>query len=82
MIDISRERPVSVKRAAAFMDVSQRTIERWFSMGLERTKLGGKVYTSRGALQRFAAACSGRSCERVLSEQDRTMDAFLDRMGA
>jgi hypothetical protein len=83
VIDIRKERPLSIKRAAAVLDVDRRTIERWFTLGLERIKLGGKVYTSRGALYRF----SKREKRPDPSLKDNSTaqqeaEAYLDRIGA
>ncbi len=82
MIDITRERPLSVKRVAAIFEVHSRTVERWFSLGLERVKFGGKVYTTKAALQRFAqhdtvVAPYVRADKSELAEAE----AFLDSIG-
>lgn len=45
---------MSVERVATLFGVHRRTVEKWFASGLERVRLGGKVYTTRNALQRFA----------------------------
>lgn len=82
MIDIRKERPLSIKRAAAVLDVDRRTIERWFQQGLDRIKLGGRVYTSREALFRFAAQESRPVPSRkIISAQQRESDAYLSAMG-
>jgi hypothetical protein len=54
MIDLKRERPLSVVAAAQHFGVHRRTIEGWFRRGLERVKIGGRVYTSLEAVQRFS----------------------------
>lgn len=82
MIDIRKERPLSIKRVAAVMDVDRRTIERWFTLGLERIKLGGKVYTSKAALYRFSRQeTQGVERERVTPAAERAADEYLDRIG-
>lgn len=83
LIDLRKERPLSVKRVAAVLDVERRTIERWFSQGLERIKLGGKVYTSREALYRFSKR-GQQQPDPALKEQsaaDKAAAEYLDRIG-
>ncbi len=84
-MDLEKERPWSVARAAAFLGVHQRTIERYFEQGLERTKLGGKVYTSRAAINRFQRADPptvrrDRSDEAALA-REAAADEVLDEFG-
>ena len=54
MIDLSRERPLSVMQAAHFLNVPPQVIKRWFRAGMESVRIGGRVYTTREAIQRFA----------------------------
>lgn len=56
MIDFAREDILSVKKAAEWLGVSARTVERWIERGLECRKFGRKVFTSKQALNRFADA--------------------------
>jgi hypothetical protein len=82
VIDIRTERPLSVKRAAAVLDVDRRTIERWFNLGLERIKLGGRVYTSKEALFRFAEHDTQPApSNKIITAQQRESDAYLAAMG-
>lgn len=53
MVDFTRETPIGVMALASRLSVNQITIRRWFARGLEFTKLGGKVYTSLEAVNRF-----------------------------
>jgi len=68
------------------MDVSTRTIERWFLEGLEKIKLGGKVYTTKAALQRFGRRSDAPSTGRVptpqMSQEDADAMRFLQSVGA
>ncbi len=54
MIDLSKEYPMSIADVAGICKVHRRTVESWFLAGLEKAKIGGRVYTTREALQRFA----------------------------
>ena len=83
MIDLRRERPMPLNKAARFCSVDRRTIERWISRGLESIKIGGRIYTSRAALQRFATgkrpACRYRSRKEI--ENERQMHRELEASG-
>ena len=71
MIDLSAERIVSILRAAELLpqrrqgrSIHVSTLYRWIHHGtggvrLESIKVGGALYTSVEALQRFAERCSG-----------------------
>ena len=73
---------MSVKRAAAFMDVSERTMHRWFASGLECQKFGGKLYTTRAALQRFGSPHKRHEpTTRKEAAAERAADQFLDSIG-
>jgi hypothetical protein len=54
MIDLARERPLSVACAAQLLRVPSRTVKKWFRRGLESVRLGDIVFTTREAIQRFA----------------------------
>jgi hypothetical protein len=103
MIDIASERLMTLTEAAAFRPANRQgkpthisTVYRWINPGvrgvrLEAIRLGGKLYTSKEALQRFAerltmqpaeagavpTSGSGGSRARARREADR----FLDRVG-
>lgn len=53
VVDFTRETPIDVRTAAVLCMVNPVTIRRWFARGLEFCKLGGKVLTSREAINRF-----------------------------
>lgn len=73
MINIATENPMSVDDAATLCKVDPRTIHAWFDRGLERVKLGGRVYTSREALQRFSERCS--PIDHVPSDEEAGAEA-------
>lgn len=54
MIDLTIETPLTIIEVAALFKVHRRTVEAWFSRGLEKARVGGRVYTTREAIQRFA----------------------------
>lgn len=59
MVAFANEKPLSLKAAADFASVTVKTVRIWSSQGvggrrLETFKLGGKVYTTLEAIQRFA----------------------------
>ncbi len=76
MIDLTRENPVSIKQVAEMFGVHRRTVEAWFGAGLERVKLGGRVYTTRAALQRFSVSDTTQR-----EETDEGMERFLRSQG-
>jgi hypothetical protein len=53
VVDFARERVIDVDGVAEMCRVSDVTVRRWFKRGLEWCKLGGKVFTSLEALNRF-----------------------------
>jgi hypothetical protein len=54
MIDFTIEHVIDIESLAIRLGVHQVTIRRWFSRGLEHAKLGGKLFTSPEAVQRFS----------------------------
>lgn len=54
MVDFAKENVIDVQRLAQRLDVSPDTIRRWMRQGLEKVKLGGRVYTSLEAVNRFS----------------------------
>ena len=54
MIDVTKEDLLAVAEVAAWLNVHRRTVEGWFGAGLERVNIGGRVFTSRQAIQRFS----------------------------
>lgn len=70
MIDVSHERLITLSEAARLIPGRPHasTIWRWRTRGvkgrkLESVTIGGKAYTSREALQRFAVASGGTEPE-------------------
>lgn len=53
MVDFAREKPIDVTGLADLMNVNPVTVRRWFKRGLDHVKLGGKVFTTLEALNRF-----------------------------
>lgn len=78
MVDFAKEQAIGVQRLSKRLGVSTDTIRRWFRQGLEKRKLGGKVFTSLEALNRF----SGDEQQSVSSsaELSASMES-LKRMG-
>src|SRR5262245_19102635 len=54
MIDFAREQVIYVDALADRLGVSHVTVRRWFKRGLDYAKLGGVLYTSLEAVQRFS----------------------------
>lgn len=54
MVDFAKENVIDVQRLAKRLDVSADTIRRWMRQGLEKVKVGGRVYTSLEAVNRFS----------------------------
>lgn len=78
MVDFAKEQVIPVSRLAKRLDVSKDTIRRWFDEGLEKAKIGSKVFTSLEALNRFAGLTeSNVSADAELAEQN----AIADRRG-
>lgn len=53
MVDFARETPIGVGSLAARFDVNPVTVRRWFTRGLEFGKIGGLVFTTLEAVNRF-----------------------------
>ena len=72
MIDLTTESLLRVDEAAKLLGVHRRTVENWFKRGLESTKIGRLVYTSREAIQRFSRPVDPQqiqeNCERHYAE--------------
>lgn len=84
MVDFCKERPLSKRRAAEFLDVSTRTIERMWKDGLEKRWIGRRPYTTRAAIQRFSRPDERRtpeSSQRTADAQERDSDAYLEEIG-
>ena len=83
MVDFSSETPLTVKAAAAFVDKEPITIRRWFTRGLDWCKLGGTVYTSREALNRFrtGGGMNDQHTVQAIVVDRETLEA-MKRMGS
>lgn len=77
MVDFAKENVIDVQRLAKRLDVSADTIRRWFRQGLEKVKLGGRVYTSLEAVNRFSqpVAVTQQAVDPALSEMFRELRA-------
>lgn len=53
MVDIIRNKPMDLKRAADYFGVCVKTIREWSKEGLETVQYGKKIYTTLENLQRF-----------------------------
>lgn len=73
MVDFAKENVIDVQRLAKRLDVSTDTIRRWFRQGLEKVKLGGRVYTSLEAVNRFSQPVAVREVDPNLSQMFREL---------
>lgn len=81
-IDFNREWPVSVRRLSKVLEVTDTTIYRWFSMGLKSEKIGGKLYSTRAALNRFATRFREPDLsEKAEAAEQRAAEAYLKSIG-
>ncbi len=79
MIDLTKERPLTVKKAAEFLCVHPHSVRRYFKQGLEHVIVGGRIYTTREAIQRFARKGGCKGCRNV--DEYRAGSDFLDSLG-
>lgn len=77
MVQFAKEQVIGVQRLSKRLGVSTDTIRRWFRQGLERRKVGGKVFTSLEALDRFAGDPIAPTPAREFTESAAT----LQRLG-
>ena len=54
MVDFPRETIIDVPGVVERYRVTPDTVYRWFKRGLEYARIGGKLYTSLEAIQRFS----------------------------
>lgn len=89
-IDLTREwPPLSVKKVARAFEVNTRTVERWFARGLDAIEMGGKLFTTRAALQRYGRLrphdFNNAAVESLQSKAERSRSeavaSALDAMG-
>lgn len=85
MVDFVRETVIDVDGVAEKFRVTTDTVYRWFKAGLESRKVGGKVYTTLEAIQRWSgqAAVSGahsgdRAAIQGLKRHGIDMEALTD----
>ena len=69
MVDFVKETVIDVREATERFKVSADTIRRWFRQGLEKRKVGGKVYTSLEAFQRFSKGDQNEPVAQPLSQE-------------
>ncbi|MGC4002831.1 MAG: helix-turn-helix domain-containing protein [Pirellulales bacterium] len=81
MIDLANETPLRVNAAAELLNVSRRTIQVWFDRGLEHTKLGRTLFTTREALQRFSAQETPETPKRGRPKKSPDILKELERYG-
>ncbi len=53
MVDIIRNKPMTLKDAASYFHVCTKTIREWEKDGLELVRYGKKLYTTLENLQKF-----------------------------
>lgn len=71
MVDIIRNKPMTLQKAAEYMEVSVKTIREWRKEGLETVRFGKKIlYTTLENLQRFGK--QPESYRPQLSELERS----------
>lgn len=78
VVDFTREKPIDVERAAALLLVSTVTVRRWMRRGLEFCKLGGKVFTSYEAIQRFSKPGDSSPIVNAIVVDRETLDALKE----
>ena len=91
MIDVNRETLLRLKQAAKRLpgNVHISTVYRWIKLGvnggtkLEAVKMGGQLYTSEEAMQRFGNALTTPEGETDVRPDPRTTaaEAELARLG-
>lgn len=86
MIDFSTEQCLRIGEAAAELKIRYQTIHRWVAYGckgrkLEAAFLGGLLYTSREALQRFSGQAVPATEQPVVSKGHEEAMRRLARRG-
>jgi hypothetical protein len=93
MIDMASERLITLNEAARLRPPSRRgrpthssTVYRWISRGvrgqkLEAIRLGGTLYTSQEAMQRFARALTDCANRTTACAPSQVVASELDRLG-
>lgn len=81
MVDFVRETPLTVKDVCVLLKVCPLTVRRWMKQGLEWSKFGGRVYTSREALQRFQRPGEFTAAPVFDRDAATTIKAIRERFG-
>lgn len=55
MVQIRTDNLLRKKDVQRHFKVSERTVDNWFAKGLEKCRVGGLIYTSFEALERFTS---------------------------
>lgn len=83
--DLTCETPLQVSDVMKRFSVCRRTVENWFASGLEGMKLGGRVYTTVEAIQRFASPLEygnrGQLANVLLKNADREEQELRELLG-
>lgn len=77
MLSVANEQLLTIKAAAKLLGVTQATVRRHIAQGLDAVKIGGKVYTSREAIERFSRPA--RPVTRKATKRDKAVMAFARR---
>lgn len=77
MLSVSHEQLLTVKAAAKLLGVTTGTVRRHIERGLEAVKIGGKVYTSREAIERFSRPA--HEARTKPTKRDKAVLAFARR---
>ncbi len=80
MIDLAKEDPIHVSEACKLFGVHRRTVEGWFNRGLEKVKVGGRIYTSREAVLRYLEATNKPKVPKVRQPQIPRQPKENDRL--
>jgi hypothetical protein len=76
VVDFVREKPIDVDSAAELLKVNALTVRRWFKRGLDCCKLGGKVFTSLEAINRFQTDMRSNPMVQAVVVDQETMAAL------
>jgi hypothetical protein len=64
VIDLTREKPLSVAEVQSRFGVGRTTVNEWFEAGLESVKVGHRRYTTLEAIQRFSKPVGERTASK------------------
>ncbi len=76
MIDFTTEHIIDIESLATKLDVNSVTIRRWFARGLEHAKVGGRLFTSLEAVQRFSTQGENQVHIRAVEIDPETLAAL------